>query len=119
MWTYQQGSGILSAAGGIVVGDGYSGTGAGRNNAAMQDVHNVGPLPEGFYLISPAYDHPRLGPITMDLVPDTDNVMYGRDDFRIHGDNGAHDASEGCIVMDHGVRLRVSASPDRRLMVVA
>ena len=119
MWSYQQSTGELLAAGGTHVGDGYAGHGAGRNNPAMQAVHNVGPLPCGFYTISPAHDHPKLGPLTMDLIPDTDNEMFGRDDFRVHGDNATHDASEGCIVLDHGVRLQVANSPDRRLLVIA
>lgn len=119
MWTYSQTHGILSASGGIEVGVGYSGTGAGRNNPAMQAVHDVGPLPEGFYLIGPAYEHPKLGPLTMNLIPDIDNQMFGRSDFRMHGDNATHDASEGCIVMEHGVRLRLSQSTDRRLQVIA
>lgn len=119
MWTYQQSNGTLSASGGIEVGVGYSGHGAGRNNHAMQAVMDMGPIPEGFYLIGAAYEHPRLGPLTMNLIPDIDNQMFGRTDFRIHGDNAIHDASEGCIVIEHGVRLRLSQSTDRRLLVVA
>ena len=118
MWTYQQQTGKLFAEGGIEVGEGYSGTGIGRNAPDMESVPFVGPCPKGGFLISPAYDHPKLGPLTMDLVPDPENEMYGRDEFRIHGDSADHDASEGCNVQDHAVRLRVSQSLDRRLQVV-
>ena len=118
MWVYEQASGRLLAEGGILVGEGYSGSGDGKNNPDMEAVQDIGPCPQGFFTIGPAHDHPVLGPLTMDLTPDPENEMFGRDAFRIHGDNADHTASEGCIIQDHGVRLRVSQSLDRRLQVV-
>lgn len=87
----------------------------------MESIHNIGPLPKGQYLIGRAYDHPALGPLTMNLIPDIDTEMYGRSDFRIHGDSirAAGTASHGCIVQDHHVREQVSQSDDKRLEVVA
>lgn len=119
MWTYVQKTGQLFAEGGVLVGTGYAGTGAGRNNPDMQDAPDIGPLPCGDYVIGSAYDHPKLGPLTMNLTPEPGTEMFGRDDFRIHGDNVEHDASEGCIVQFQPTRLRVAQSPDKRLRVVA
>lgn len=118
-WTYSQASGALRGPAAAIVGVGYSGTGAGLNNPAMQDVRDVGPLPCGWWTIGPAYEHPHLGTLTMDLTPDAGTNTYGRDDFRIHGDNAARNfsASKGCMVQDHGPRSQVAGSPVRRLYV--
>lgn len=119
MWVYEQRTGRLFADSGVLVGVGYAGTSHGRNNPEMQNVIDVGPLPCGDYVIGPAYDHPRLGPVTMNLTPDPANAMFGRDDFRIHGNNPENDASLGCIVQDRLVRKRVNTSTDKWLRVVA
>lgn len=117
MWQYSQSTGGLSRDG-KSIGIGYAGTGKGRNNPAMQDVKKTGPLPRGMYTIGKAYSHPHLGPCTMNLEPDASNEMFGRSLFRIHGDNTAHDASEGCIVMGPSVRNAISVSPDKQLEVI-
>lgn len=117
-WTYHQATGELFKADGERVGLGYAGFGLGKNNPAMEQVEGLGPVPRGGYLIGPAYDHHRLGPLTMNLTPDIDNEMFGRSVFRIHGDNPTHDASHGCIVQDHNVRVLVNRSDDKRLEVV-
>ena len=117
MWTYRQSTGELSQSV-THVGNGYAGTGAGRNNPAMQHVKRTGPIPRGIYAIGPAYKHPHLGPICMNLEPDPVNEMFGRDAFRMHGDNPAGDASLGCIVMGPSIRKLVSVSKDRKLQVV-
>ena len=120
-WTYNQTTGSLYLDGELV-GTGYSGHAAGRNNPAMQDVADVGPLPVGLYTIGKAYSHPRLGPVTMNLTPDPLNRMFGRSAFRMHGDNVAHDASCGCVVQGYVTRSRVSEEVDagtNRLRVVS
>ena len=119
MFTYRQSTGELFDPTGERIGVGYAGHGEGTNDPAMESIANIGPLPKGRYLIGLPYHHPKLGPLTMNLTPDIDNVMYDRRDFRIHGDNDAHDASHGCIVQDHDVRLKVSLSPDHALHVIA
>jgi hypothetical protein len=43
-WTYKQSTGELDHNG-AAIGAGYSGHGAGLNNPAMQNVHDVGPIP--------------------------------------------------------------------------
>lgn len=120
MWTYSQGTGLLSNPEGIVVGRGYAGRGEGKNNPSMEGVKDRGPLPRGFFTIGTSYTHPRLGPITMNLEPDPRNEMFDREDFRIHGDSTEDpgEASDGCIVQDHSVRFQVSQSADRRLEVI-
>ena len=94
---------------GAHVGTGYSGHAEGRNNPAMQNVHNIGPIPRGLYAIGPAHDTPTHGPHVMALTP------VG---FLMHGDNVRHDASQGCIIMLRTVRDLVSSSVDKQLTVV-
>ena len=119
-FNYHQASGVLDHDG-LIVGTGYSGAGAGKNNPAMQEVPDVGPLPQGGYLIGDPFDHPELGPHVMRLTPYPANEMYGRSGFLMHGDNPAHpgESSEGCIVMPRDVRDIVSQSADNHLTVVA
>lgn len=117
MWSYSQSTGNLSHDG-EQIGAGYSGADSGRNNPDMQHVQQEGPIPRGLYTIGKAYVHPHLGPCVMNLEPDAGNEMFGRSLFRIHGDNAAHDASEGCIVMGPSVRNAISVSSDRRLEVL-
>jgi hypothetical protein len=90
---------------------GYSGNGKGLNNPAMQDVHGVGPLPQGDYTIEPPHDDAKVGPFAMRLVPAATNTMFGRGDFLIHGDNAQenHTASEGCIIMSRDARVAIGA----------
>lgn len=122
-WTYYQKSGELFH-GDICVGIGYAGKYGGKNNPAMQNVKFTGPLPCGIYRIGDSYNHPRLGPITMDLEPDAANEMFGRDLMRIHGDSieSPGFASDGCIVQGHDVRVLIAQAVkagDRMLEVKA
>ncbi len=125
MWQFEQSTGKFTYDGLDLLStgqafEGYAGNGDGLNNPAMQDVPAVGPLPEGIYTIGPAYHHPALGPVTMNLTPDKNNQMFGRADFRIHGRKYPGDltASHGCIVLDHEARLSIEASRDRGLQVI-
>jgi len=102
----------------------YSGHGAGVNNPLYQDVHEFGPIPQGWYTISRFFDdHGGKGPIVARLAPDAGNNMFGRSGFMIHGDNakGDHSASEGCIIAAHNLRLEIAAEVEEgnnRLYVV-
>jgi hypothetical protein len=123
MWTYEQRSGKLLHDG-VFVWQGYSGHDEGLNNPGMQEVHAIGPLPQGMYTIGMPYSHPHLGPVCMNLEPSQNNVMFGRGDFRIHGDNFANNrsASEGCIVMPLAIRIKVGgavAKGDAKLEVIS
>lgn len=96
----------------------------GRNNPAMQAVHNIGPLPQGWYTLDEPITHPHLGPLAFPLIPDPANEMFGRGGFFIHGASSADplNSSEGCIIMPHDVRARLAELFDAgttRLEVVA
>jgi type VI secretion system (T6SS) effector TldE1-like protein len=118
MWIYNQVTGEMSRGGAPFIG--YSGIGEGKNNPAMQNVKNVGPLPCGFYTIEPPVDSPEHGPYALPLVPDPNNTMFGRDDFMIHGDSIEHpgSASEGCIILERYARQVIWTSNDKILQVI-
>jgi len=117
---YEQSTGKWYGPDSDVWGIGWSGQLGGRNNPIEQAIQDLGPIPEGLYTIGPAYQHPKLGPITMDLTPDAGDNEFGRSLFRIHGfGSDVIHASEGCIVQVATVRTRINASPDKRLQVVA
>ena len=120
MWIYEQDTGEFFhevAGDEQPVGVGYSGTGVGRNNPKAQAIHDVGPIPLGRYRIGMVYSHPALGPLTMNLTPCGGQDMFDRDAFRMHGNNAKNDASHGCIILDRPIRLMVSQSDDRDLLV--
>ena len=102
MYSYQQSTGLLRHNGTLLL-TGYAGHGAGVNNPAVQNQHDVGPLPQGRYTMTALFDSPHTGLATIVLDPDSGNQMFGRSGFRIHGDNAAanHTASDGCIIAGH------------------
>ncbi len=118
-WLYVQSTGQLFRPDGSLCGTGYAGTGEGRNQPLMQEVHNVGPLPLGFYSFGEAVDGTHLGPTAIPLNPDPTNAMYGRSAFYMHGDSATHDASHGCIIMGHAVRIEVAERAGEHLKVIA
>lgn len=117
MYEYHQATGKLYLDGELLA-TGYAGYGEGKNNPAMEGKQMVGPIPKGIYSIGKSYRHPVLGPITMNLVPDKDNKMFGRSAFRIHGDNKNGTASRGCIVLGPNVRQRIDNGPVKKIKVV-
>lgn len=116
IWIYDQKTGQLSRR----VGVGYSGAGEGKNNPAMQDVQNVGPIPRGVYSIGDPVDTTTHGPFVLALAPDPKNDMHGRSAFLIHGDSISRPgtASRGCIIMPRNVREQVWKSGDNELEVI-
>lgn len=116
MWTYSQSTGELLNDGKFE-GTGYSGTGDGRNNPDMQNVQNVGPIPQGGYVIGESYDDPHLGPCVMHLDAKDGTETFGRSLFRIHGDDARHDASHGCVILGPAIRHLIAASPDKDFVV--
>lgn len=120
MWTYDQASGTLTTPDGSPLCQGYSGAGEGKNNPAMQNVHDVGPIPQGTYWIEAPFNSPAHGPFAMPLNPSPSNEMFGRSGFLMHGDSLEHPgcASEGCIIMPPEVRHTVYSSGDLQLKVV-
>lgn len=124
-WVYHQGTGQLqhvdSQGNTTNVGQGYAGRGAGLDNSGMQNVPNVGPLPQGTYNIGSEQnnDNGHLRD-SMRLMPSPDNQMFGRSGFLIHGPH-AHDhldSSNGCIVLVRPLRDRIGHSGDHVLRVV-
>ncbi len=101
------------------IGQGYSGIGPGLNNPAMQNVENVGPLPQGTYTIGPQQDNGKLT-ASMRLTPDPANQMFKRHSFLIHGPhaNDQHDSSNGCPVLKKDIRDQIGNSGDAILRVV-
>jgi hypothetical protein len=108
-WTYHQKTGELLHDGELL-GIGYSGFGEGFDNPDMQNVSNVGPVPQGNWTIGKPYTHIHLGPLTMNLTPNEGTNTFGRSAFRMHGDNSEvnHTASDGCIVINKLVRIEVT-----------
>lgn len=120
MWIYEQDKGVLRRLGQVFT-DCYSGAGDGKNDPAMQGVHNRGPIPQGIYMICPPENTETHGPYVLPLIPDPQNLMFGRAGFLIHGDSVQHpgQASEGCIIASRVARESVWASGDRTLNVIA
>lgn len=122
MWTYVITTGALRNPDGETAGFGYSGFGEGLNNPAMQNVHDVGPIPEGDWTIGRFFDDPGgKGPLVAHLTPAEGTETYGRSGFMVHGDNKAmdHTASHGCIILSRNLRETLIASSDRALKVIA
>ncbi|PSM32210.1 tlde1 domain-containing protein [Haliangium sp. UPWRP_2] len=119
-WTYHQSTGQLYHNG-TLVGTGYSGSGnttsSGRNNPAMQQMHNQGPIPQGTWQIGTAYQHAQKGPTSMNLTNTSGNT-FGRSAFMIHGNNAQNNASQGCIILPPTVRQQIANSTDKTLIVV-
>ena len=117
-WQYHQRTGQLTWNG-RQVATGYSGYRAGRNNPLAEQLRDIGPSPRGEYRIGTSSNVPGKSSVTMALSP-VGHSAHGRDGFLIHGDSRAHPgfASHGCIVLDHGTRVRIATSGDRVLEVV-
>jgi hypothetical protein len=119
-WEYDQSSGQLRHDGNLV-GIGYSGAGliraTGRNNPAMENLANQGPIPRGTWQIGQAVNHPTKGPNTMPLIP-VGHDAHGRTGFLIHGNNQTNNASEGCIILGPAIRQQIINSGDTVLNVV-
>ena len=125
MWIYAQGSGELSRDDDdTVVSIGYSGSGEGKNNPAMQQIHDVGPIPRGIWHIGEPEAVDVVGPhgpFVLPLTPAEGTPTFERLGFLIHGDSLAHvgSASHGCIILNRHVREAIAASHDQLLKVVA
>lgn len=136
-WSYSQSTGILGSADGLFKARGYAGAGAGKNNPDMQNIVDVGPLPQGRYSLGQAFEcthdlesdetcgdchgtaKHKHGPNVIRLIPDPGNEMFGRAGFLIHGDNSTGTASEGCIVMPPATRQQIMDSNDHVIEVTA
>ena len=120
MWQYEIATGRLYDDSGEVVATGYSGSGDYKNDANAQSMRNLGPIPEGLYLIGLPRNTVTHGPFVLPLEPNSENLMWGRSGFLIHGDSVVDpgSASEGCIIMPRAVREQIANSQDHDLKVV-
>lgn len=121
MFIYQQSTGKLCRDCDYLA-TGYSGHGVGKNNPAYQQVHDVGPIPQGMWRIaSLTIEHTAHGPYVLTLEPAPDTKTFGRSGFLMHGDSILHpgEASLGCIIMPRAIREEVWQSGDTQLSVVA
>src|SRR5438309_1100262 len=121
MWTYAQKTGALRQPNGKVVATGYSGFDEGKNNPAMQAIHDVGPIPQGAWTIEgPPINTTEHGPFVLTLAPSSSTNTFGRSGFLMHGDSihAPGTASKGCIIMARVFREQVWNSGDRDLEVV-
>jgi hypothetical protein len=118
-WTWSQSAGRMTR--GETQMSGYSGGGAGKNNPLMQDVSNVGPIPQGAWTMTGVEQTGGPSPFTIVLVPEAGTQTFGRSGFRIHGDsiNAPGAASHGCIILGRPDREAIWASGDHDLSVVA
>jgi hypothetical protein len=118
-WRYSQKTGDLIRDG-IFLCRGYSGYEEGKNNPAMQTVHDMGPIPVGKWIMAAIMDSPAHGPRCIRLVPDEGTMTWGRDGFLIHGDSlsSPGNASHGCIVINRTFRELVWGTKDCHLEVV-
>ena len=121
MLTYSQSTGALRDANGNLLATGYSGHGDGLNNAAMQAVPDVGPIPRGLWSIGAPQDTAEHGPFVLPLWPHAATDCFERSGFLIHGDEvehpGEHLASHGCIILDRAAREAVWSGGDHVLNV--
>ncbi len=119
MWRYEQSTGNLSRDG-IFFTRGYSGFESGKNNPAMQTVHDVGPIPVGRWILGAIMDSPSHGPRCIRLSPAEGTNTWGRDGFLIHGDSLARPgkASHGCIIIGRVQREQMWGTKDHILEVV-
>lgn len=133
MWNYSQTLGRLTSEDGLFQSQGYSGAKPeGYNNPEMQNVKNVGPIPQGRYswgnhfecveTLSAEQQCPdcdgigfhKHGPHVIRLIPDPGNEMFGRSGFLCHGDSTTKpgSASEGCIIQPLATRVQMMDSND-------
>ena len=125
MWVYDQSSGELRRNG-LLISNGYSGNGRGKNNPSLQGVRGVGPIPRGFWRMVRVYNSANVGPYAIELhaadaTPDNDrHEETDRSAFRIHGDSirAPGTASRGCIILPRKVRESMWRSGDHDLEVV-
>ena len=125
MWTFDYSTGFVAKDAQIIDRDSYSGRWPdGFNNYLMQHVHDVGPLPLGFWTISgPPFNDAEHGDYILRLDPDRNTDVFGRSGFLWHGKplppRDIRTGSKGCLCSAYQTRMRVYQSGDTRLLVVS
>lgn len=121
MWQYAIGSHVLTQNSVLITNVVYSGYPPYLDDVSAIHIVGKGPLPPGDYTLLAAFDSDLLGPLAIPLNPEPTNLMYNRGGFFAHGDSLLRPGmgSHGCLVMPHEIRVKMSASLDRLLRVVA
>jgi hypothetical protein len=83
----------------------------------MENIANVGPIPQGQWNIGGMVNSAQTGPNVLPLTPVGHNA-FGRTAFQIHGNNATNNASTGCIIMPPAIRQQIANSADHVLNVV-
>jgi hypothetical protein len=118
-YTYSQSTGQFKL-GNDLIGTGYSGNGAARNQPAMQDRPNMGPIPVGTYVITGRKD--EKGEPEIDLMPEAQTNTFGRwpgERFAIQADTvPPGNAPGGRIVLPRDARSKIDTAPFTKVRVV-
>jgi len=103
---YKQSTGELTTKSGVILATGYSGYGDFKNDPSKQNVKGLGCIPIGEYTFGTPIDSPQIGPLSIPLIPNHHNIMFGRSAFFMHGDSIAKPgtASHGCVIMPRQIR---------------
>ena len=120
-WTYRQSTGEIEHNG-MKHGRGHAGDGKWRNVPYGEIISSSGPLPQGRYGISSHFvADARHGKLSLKLVPNPHNRMFGRSQFFVSSGQGAPvgNPSAGCIILPAHVCVHILHSEDRALEVIA
>ena len=121
MWYYKQATGELLHET-MLVGIGYSGNGAGKNNPKAEGQPGMGgPIPRGLWHIQgPPFNTTEDGPFCLRLTPDAATDTFGFAGFAVHGDSALHpgQGSRGCMVFARPIRVAIWESGDYDLTVL-
>ena len=104
---------------------GYSGRGEGKNNPRLQDVRDVGPIPEGFWTMKSVQQTPTQVSIWLEPYPGSPVFNFDRDpmSFLIHGDykdpKKKGKASKGCPIFDKEYRDKIAEQLGETFIVIS
>lgn len=124
MWVFERKNGLLSQYGQVGLDfPVWAGNGQGKNNPAAEQLHDVGPLPAGFYVAGPPEDNHKTGLYSLSLTPYPKNQMFNRSGFYFHGSVAISNPlfgqeSDGCIVGSYTDRQFFWNSGDHLIKVV-
>ena len=118
-WIYHQSTGRLEYNG-VAAASGYSGAPGAVNNPDREFEVLIGPIPRGNYRIGVLQlNGGHMGHDVIPLTPVGHNA-HRRTGFFLHGDSirSPGTASQGCVVLQHDIRMRINQSLDKVLQVV-
>lgn len=122
-WKYVQLTGSLYDPEGNLIGKGYSGQPPHDNDPDAQNLHNLGPIPEGLWqAVEMIPETSKHGPFVIRLEPYNETQTFGRSGFLIHGERVSPPpgfASDGCIIQSRDVREQIWNSMDHDIYVVS